>query len=258
MMMSLKRVVLMAAVAALVLPAAAFADGVTFQIIGNANQTWFLRPTSATTVVTNDPTVHAGTAPAQINWATRFTGSTPPGTPGSPSVGAPMPPYNLFNFGTATFTTALATGFTSTSVTFGAGGSIVLVANAAMASATGGVIPNGAPLFTGSFSGPTTLSQINFCTGTCNPATFNFHYNLTGPVSGVLDSSVLQYFNLGSSPGAAGFFFSTQLGFIGPSDPYGTVENGGLSVVVPEPGTLALFGTGLIGVAGFIRRRLKA
>jgi len=43
--------------------------------------------------------------------------------------------------------------------------------------------------------------------------------------------------------------FSTGKGWI-----VGSVDS---TVVVPEPGTLSLFGTGLIGLAGIIRRKLR-
>jgi hypothetical protein len=36
------------------------------------------------------------------------------------------------------------------------------------------------------------------------------------------------------------------------------ISSGDINVAVPEPGTLALFGTGLIGIAGLIRHRSKA
>jgi hypothetical protein len=96
-------------------------------------------------------------------------------------------------------------------------------------------------------------------------------YLLSGPISGTVAAAVLSYFNLGQDPGAQGLFLSIAVGFNdnrplvpGQLDSQGQIEGGMASVVVPpppptvpipEPGTLALFGTGLAGLAAIVRRR---
>jgi hypothetical protein len=147
----------------------------------------------------------------------------------------------------------------TTFATFGQGGSLIITSGGTFGTATGGAIPNGTAMFTGFFSGPTTMAFSHF-----SPSGTVSWFLLSGPVAGNLDPLVLSHFGLGSNQGAAGFFLTFLAGFsnltpFNPfgTDPNGTVESGATSVVVPEPGTLALFGTGLIGIAGFIRRRIK-
>lgn len=260
--MSVKRVVLMALLAMLVLPAASFADGVTF---GFQNGRMFSpRPTSFVNApATNDPTVN-GSLPAnttKLVYVTRFAGAPAPGTVVPPTYGT-APDFvsaNPFNFGLVTFTTGLPTGsFTSTSLDFGAGGSITIVSNAAFQALTG--IAAGTTLFDGYFTGTTTLTQINFPPVSCNAtclANFNYHYTLQGPVAGIIHPALTALLNLPNTNTGSGFFFSLQFGFNGPTDNIGNPEGGFVSVLAPEPGTLALFGTGLIGLAGVLRRRLN-
>ncbi|HEV8383491.1 MAG TPA: PEP-CTERM sorting domain-containing protein, partial [Candidatus Acidoferrales bacterium] len=147
------------------------------------------------------------------------------------------------------------------SAVFDAGGSVTITSGGTLGAATSGGIPNGTTIFSGAFSGPTTLTQvIGGGYPGCQP-TVKYCYLLSGPVSGSLDPAVLSYFSLGSSPGATGFLLTFAVGFNDSGsapDNFGQIEAGAASVVVPEPGTLALFGTGLIAVAGFIRRRIKA
>lgn len=257
--MSLKRVVLIAAMMALVSPAAALADGITFGFING--QVGVTRPFIVGSAGSTTGTV-------RLNYLTAFTGPVPFGPAVSPTYGTPpvlVPPgtpASTDNFGTMTFTTGSLFSFGPTSATFASGGLVTITSNAGLTTATGGAIGNPVTLFSGWFSDATTMTQINAPTAACllNPtcaANFNYKYTLTGPVSGVLDAAVLNHFGLGTDPGVSGLLITLMFGFTGPTGSVGNIEGGAVSVVVPEPGTLALFGTGLIGVAGFIRRRLK-
>jgi hypothetical protein len=140
------------------------------------------------------------------------------------------------DLGSVSFSTgALTSGSLQMGGTFAAGGWFTIAGNG-----TNGV-PNGT-LFTGSFSGPVTWTLVTLANGTHN-------YTLTGSVSG---------WNAG---GAATQGVTVQLtintgkGFFNGST---TISSGDTNIVVPEPGSLSLLGTGLLGLAGVIRRKLKS
>ncbi len=255
--MSLKKVVLIVALAALAMPAAALADGITFGFSGG-NVT-IARPFLLGSTGTSSGAV-------TLTYATRMLGNAPFGPATTPTIGTapvlvwPFTPITN-NFGNMSFTTGTVIAANGvTSAMFGAGGSVIITSNSNFATATGGVIASGTQLFNGYFSGPTTMTQLVLGPGlNCNP-TVKYCYSLVGPISGNLAPSVLNFFNLGANPGSNGLFVSIVLGFNDTKgfDQVGVIEGGAASVVVPEPGTLALFGTGLIGIAGLIRRRLSA
>ncbi|MEP6643664.1 MAG: PEP-CTERM sorting domain-containing protein [Acidobacteriaceae bacterium] len=136
------------------------------------------------------------------------------------------------NLGSVSFTTGnLISGSIKTGGVFAGGGSFVITGNGSNG------VPSGV-LFAGTFSGPITWQLLTSPTG--------------------IHSYVLAGTLLSNSGGVSGA--TTQLTFdTGTHFFNGSARlSGGTTTVVPEPGTLSLLGTGILGLAGLVRYKLKS
>ena len=140
------------------------------------------------------------------------------------------------DLGTVAFSTAgMNSGNLQNGGAFLAGGSFTITGNG-----TNGV-HNGV-VFNGTFSGPVTWSMVTLANGTHN-------YTLTGSLTGTwysgasVNGATVQ---LTINTGKAFFEGSTM------------ISSGDTNIVVPEPGSLTLLGTGLVGLAGILRKKMKA
>lgn len=139
------------------------------------------------------------------------------------------------NLGSFSFSTgALTSGSLQMGGTFAVGGTFTVMGNGSNG------IPNGV-LFSGTFSQPVSWSLVTLPNGTHN-------YVLTGVVSGTLGNGFQ------SNGVTVQLTVNTGKGFFNGSV---AVGSGDTNVVVPEPGSLTLLGTGLLAVAGSIRRKLN-
>jgi hypothetical protein len=140
------------------------------------------------------------------------------------------------NLGSVTFTTgALSSGSLAMGGTFAAGGTFTITGNGSNG------IPNGT-LFSGTFSSPVSWQLVTLANGTHN-------YIMTG----VLTGTTMTGFSTNGV--TVQLTINTGKGFFNGST---QISSGDTNIVVPEPGTLTLLGTGLISLAGAVRRKLKA
>ena len=139
------------------------------------------------------------------------------------------------NLGTISFSTgAMSSGSLQMGGTFSVGGTFNITGNG-----TSG-IPNGV-IFNGSFTAPVTWTLITLANGTHN-------YTLTGSLAGTW------YNGMTINGATVQLTINTGKGFFNGQT---TISSGDTNFTVPEPGSLTLLGTGLIGIVGVVRRKLK-
>jgi len=138
--------------------------------------------------------------------------------------------FNGANLGSLTFSTgALTGGSLGSNATFAGGGGFTLALNGSVKG-----LPN-TVLFQGTFSSPVTVTQMN-----------NGTFTLTGNIIGLLSGHTVN----GSATILTGPMRNGQLAINSVS-----VD---IALPVPEPGTLTLLGTGLLGMAVLARRKWRA
>lgn len=221
------RIIPAVAILLLTLPGIAVADTVDFNFSGGS-----ISGSSASGLTSTGSTL-------------TLVDTTPP--PGSPNFSGVLGSVSIATG--ALLTGSLAGGGT---LAGGAGTSVVITANG-----TWGSIPSGNVVYSGVFIGPLSWTF----TGTSGGS---FNYTLSGVASGGFSPEFIAAVSFpGCTPCAGGIGFVVSFN-VSSSTPFGdpgsgSVTGGNVDVtVVPEPGTLALFGTGLISVAGMLRRRRAA
>lgn len=135
------------------------------------------------------------------------------------------------NLGTLSFSTgAVTSGNLQTGATFAAGGTFTITSNTL------------GTLFSGSFSGPVSWTLVTLADGTHS-------YTLSGAISGTWMGGSNTFYGA-----TIQLTINTGTGYFNGST---TISSGDTNIVVPEPGSLTLMGTGLVGLAGVLRRKLK-
>lgn len=143
------------------------------------------------------------------------------------------------NLGSVSFSTSsLISGSLQMGGTFDAGGTFSITSSGMSG------LPSGS-LFSGTFSGPVTWTLVTLANGTHN-------YTLSGSLTGTW------YNGMTVNGATVQLTINTGKGFFNGSTLISSGDTNITTSTVPEPGSLTLLGTGLVGLAGLLRRKMKA
>ena len=150
------------------------------------------------------------------------------------------------SLGSVSFSTgALTSGSILGGGTFagGAGSSFIVTGGGAWIKTLTGTTSTHVTLFSGSFASPVNWQLLSI-----GPHGWTYNFELTGTIRGqfwdgrTVNGTTTQYITLYKNQWAI--------------DNKGNIGLGSTHLLVPEPSTLGLLGTGLIGIAGTLRRKM--
>ena len=231
--MALRKITFLAlafALPLLMIPSAAQADGLTFHFSNTKGGCISFGMTPGTNL-------HTLGGPIPFSPTLTTVGTTNTGVHFTGQLGT-------VNFSTGNFLAETFFGGHPTSLTYAPGGVITVVSAVAM-----GVVPAGTTLFTGTFSG-------NVLFKTTNPNQAFANWTLFGTIKALtVNKGLLTMLGLPGQIAGSLSAITMDIGW----KPAGGCLNGGDIILTPspEPGTLLLFGSGMLSIAGALRHRLK-
>lgn len=139
------------------------------------------------------------------------------------------------NLGSVSFSTgAVMSGSLAGSATFAPGGTFMITGNGANG------LPSGT-VFTGTFT------QASWSLNAASTSTHHL-YDFTGTISGSFNNNYVTSGNINFQIDTGKNTFNGQA----------SLNSADTSIMVPEPGTLSLFGTGILALAGILRKKMRA